>query len=144
MIPSRGALEGIAGGVRNLFTAKKELEIAALRSELAKAQERITQLEADLRRRDEMTFEFPFYFRAGNPNPLCPHCWETEKLQIHLKKPFHHVDGGAGYACSRCEALYRTDELLPGTAYPKETDRRESRVGIVENRSSLRDRLKYY
>lgn len=138
------SLKGAAEGVRRLFTAKKELEIAELHSSLAKAQERITELEADLRRRDEMAFRFPFYFKADDPNPLCPHCWETDRCQVHLKTPFHHVGGGVGYACARCEAVYRTDELLPGTSFPKETGRDESVIGIVENRSPLRDLFKYY
>jgi hypothetical protein len=134
------SLEHLAKGAQRLLTAKLELEIANLRSQLAVAQQRITGLESEVRQRDEFRFHAPFWFRSGDPIPYCAHCWEVKHIQTHLAAPFRHTYGGVGYECHSCEKVFRVDESLPGTSLVKDPEP-VSTVAVVSTRSSLREEL---
>jgi hypothetical protein len=133
------SLKDAAAGAKKLLTSRQELEIADLTDRLAKAERRNTELEEEKQRRDEMTFQFPFWFKKSDPNPYCAVCWEVEQVQLHLNAPFKHTDEGFGYACLRCEKVFRSSELLPGTKLAE--FRNESSVAFGRVRSSLREEL---
>lgn len=133
------SLESVARAAQKLLTAKLELEIAELRSQLAKEQQRNTELRGEIRRRDEMTFRPPFYFKTPNPVPLCQVCWEVDRVQLHLDAPFRHTDGGVGYPCRRCQNVFRSEELLPETRLAEYVE--ETPIAVSTGRSSLRETL---
>lgn len=123
-----------------LFTAKLELEVAELRSDLAKKERRIAELEEELTRVHEMRFQQGFYFSGSDPFPFCQHCWEASAVRMHLAPPFKHTGGGFGYSCGLCKKVFWSAVILPGTTEPSERPDESPLIAVV-SRSSFREEL---
>lgn len=123
-----------------ILTAKIELELAEVRSQLAEKDQRITKLEGEIRRKQEMEFRSGFCFSGSDQSPFCHRCWEADSVSVHLDKPFGHTLGGFGYECRRCKEVFRSETLLPGTVVLKQQQADSGVVGVGP-RSSLREEL---
>lgn len=87
-----------------------EFKVKELTSELDDAKKQIRALQEKLVQSMEVgshnssswKFVHPFYYTDGDPVPFCRHCWETEKVKMHLPPPFS-TGIGPCYKCSKCK-----------------------------------------
>lgn len=78
-------------------------------------QERITELEEEIRVRDEMKLVHGLYYRASDSKleqPFCRMCWESDERKAHtVVTIYRNVDGLWQYYCDWCKRSYG----LPGS-----------------------------
>ncbi len=100
-----------AAANRDLYEAIVKLQAEAfdLSTKNLEMSKEIHELKESLAMRAKMNFDAPFYFVEGDPIPWCAHCWESEKIAMHLKL---YDDNSA--KCSKCHTGYRSTE--PGQA----------------------------
>jgi hypothetical protein len=80
-----------------------EGEIIELTRKNRDLEDQVNELKDLLNTAKKMEFRKPFYWIEGDPTPLCPRCWESEKLAIHL------VDlntMGNPWDCKKCSSRY--------------------------------------
>lgn len=79
-----------------------EGEIIDLTREKNDLTEKNQSLLKSLQISEEMIFKAPFYYRAEDPIPHCPKCWEADSSAIHL---IHDWDGEAErhFSCPNCK-----------------------------------------
>lgn len=73
-----------------------ELEI-----ELVKAREALARQQEALALKQSVRFVSPYCFQENDPEPLCPVCWETKQLIVHLS-PLEDWNGGQRRDCPSC------------------------------------------
>ena len=133
-------------GARKLLASKERLQIAEERlskadllNELAVLRKRNAELEAEIERKEKLTYRPPFFFREDDPFPYCKHCYQVNKQAVYLDAPFEHADGGFGYPCGSCAKVYRVEKLLPDTKVVPVTASSHPEVASVPRSSSVRD-----
>jgi hypothetical protein len=73
-----------------------------LQEENQKLRMRVAELEGKTKRRDEMQFRPPYYFRIGDKIPFCPTCWENEEKAIHMRAYIGEGDSRSYCHCAVC------------------------------------------
>lgn len=73
-------------------------------------QERITELEEEIRVRDEMKLVHGLYYRASDSKleqPFCRICWESDERKAHTVVEIYQTFGGRWeYYCDWCKRSY--------------------------------------
>jgi hypothetical protein len=80
--------------VEQLETIDTERRNLELQIELAKTKEALA-------RKQSVKFVSPYCFQENDPEPLCPVCWETKQLLVHLS-PLEDWSGGKRRDCPSC------------------------------------------
>ena len=81
-------------------------KIFELTQENLATKEKIRDLESSSKIRDELKFKQPYYYKEGDQVPFCPHCWEANRLPIHLSGPNHNNDRSVYYTCNHCRQAF--------------------------------------
>ena len=56
---------------------------------------------------DGFEFRRGLYYKAGDPIPFCPHCWEASSRRIHLSGPIEMMNREIEYwECHTCDKDY--------------------------------------
>ena len=63
-----------------------EGEIIELTREKREFEDEVIRTKTLLVKTHEMIWKKPFYFVEGDETPYCAPCWETNKVQVHLKE----------------------------------------------------------
>jgi hypothetical protein len=86
-----------------------EDEVRELTRDKRRLEDRVEELERALRFKEETTFKAPFYYlREGDQTPYCAHCWEKEKIAIHVVFKFDNQES-TRWDCPACKHMYLID-----------------------------------
>ena len=83
-----------------------EGEIIELTRENRTLEERVEDLSASLKLKQEMRFEAPYYFFGNDKSPYCSKCWDADSSAVHL---FYF--GGGMYDCPACKNRFYKDDI---------------------------------
>ena len=86
---------------------KLEEEVIDLTRDKRRADEKIEQLELQLKFRGTLIFNEPFYWINGDKVPFCPTCWEGNKQAVHVIYS-HSNNNGEWWNCNVCKTQYNT------------------------------------
>ena len=89
-----------------------EEEVLDLSRAKRRAEEKVEELEATLKLKEELEFLAPFYWRKGDLTPYCPSCWEDKKRAVHVVLQFEN----SKYARVDCPAC-KSEYTLPAPAW---------------------------
>lgn len=97
--------------------AALEAEYASLAEDHAKLQashaklqasQSLSPAEAPL---DSFAYLRSLYYKASDPIPFCPHCWETGNRKVHLSGPIPMMDNSIEcWECQACDRDYRAKQ----------------------------------
>ncbi len=73
-------------------------EKSLLVEENIRLREQVRDLQAKAGARASLVRRDGMYFAEGDRDPFCPHCWETEQMQVHLAR----YQNQPGYFCRKC------------------------------------------
>jgi hypothetical protein len=65
--------------------------------------------------------QFGYFFVEGDPDPLCPHCFEKDDKQIHLPA-LHEWNGGLRRLCRSCHNEFWERPASEGAAFATYSD----------------------
>jgi hypothetical protein len=89
-----------------------ENEVRELTREKRHLEDKVEELERNLKLRAAMTFTAPFYYRQGDVTPFCPACYEgKEERAVHLTQ---HADG---WRCTVCKNVFHGNPEDDGPAF---------------------------
>lgn len=93
-------------GNLDLYTRILELriEMNEVNEEKLNLRLKVNDLEEKIRRKEEMAFKEPFWYRAGDNTPHCPACFEKENRAIHLLALDNSTQGR--FHCPVCKFVY--------------------------------------
>jgi hypothetical protein len=83
-----------------------EMEIMELTRDKARSDGRIEELERMLHFKENLTFDAPFYWRAGDKAPYCPGCWDERHKAVRVVVRVEN-DNGVWFDCPVCKHEYR-------------------------------------
>ena len=81
--------------------------VITLREKLQTANEQIGLLEEQAKFTAKISFKDNVCWIEGDPQPICPVCWEHSKKVVHLHGPYHS-DGDVSYGCRVEEKTFYT------------------------------------
>ena len=87
-------------------------EIIELSDKNRDLQEQVRELEDKLQTQASLTFDPPYYRKAGDPVPFCQTCWERDRKAIHLQGPTpdqYHL-----YSCQVCNGEFGPTGITMG------------------------------
>jgi len=84
-------------------------QIVTMSDENSKLKQENRQLQELLDQKASMVFEFPCYYTEDDRTPFCAHCWDTEKIAVHLQGPFTRSIAGPLMECPKCKTLVYVD-----------------------------------
>lgn len=87
-------------------------QVVALSTENQALRDANKKLEQMIQTKAKMTYEHPHYFAEGDLVPICAHCWDSEKIVIHLSGPMmFKVDispwPAKGMQCTHCKSKFQ-------------------------------------
>jgi len=83
-----------------------EGEIIELTHEKRDVEEEIIALKTVINKTQEMNWKKPFYYTEGDDTPFCAPCWETKKIQVHLKFAGTLMDA---WKCPNCNVGFNEE-----------------------------------
>jgi len=87
--------------------ADVKADVADLKLEMISKDEKITELEKQLKQTRSVTFDGFVYWLENDPIPICPHCYEVDKIIIHMR--YVHLSmhsQSLGWSCNKCRSTY--------------------------------------
>lgn len=106
MIPKYGDIVDL---IKKGSTVEAQEKIMELREAAIELQEenldlkqKTKELDELLNKKNDMTFDSPFYYTEGDNIPYCPRCWEVDHKTVHFPAPFNSR-AGPKYTCLECQ-----------------------------------------
>ena len=89
----------------NLKIAELEMANYDLKKQLAQTEEVLRAKDAQLNLKNNLVWKYPVFRVEGESqdDAYCPHCWESDQKQIHLRK-WNQRD----WYCQTCERVFET------------------------------------
>jgi hypothetical protein len=78
-----------------------------LREQLQEANDRFRALEEQVRLKAKVAFKNNVCWIEGDPQPICPVCWEHAAKVVHLNGPYHS-DNDESYTCKVDDKTFYT------------------------------------
>ncbi len=94
--------------------ADVKADVADLKLEMISKDEKITELEKQLKQTKSITFDGFVYWLDNDPIPICPHCYEVDKIITHMRYGNLSINNeNMGWSCKNCKGMYadRTRDL---------------------------------
>lgn len=105
----KGSLSDVALKTKVLELKEKVLNqresLNTLREIYNKLGEKISDLEDKLKMKETIEFKDPFFYKPGDPNPLCPRCYQDKVNLVYLIKK-SWGDYWGGFQCPVCKEKY--------------------------------------
>lgn len=92
------------------------LELKATVYELAE-ENRSLREELDQKAKIARNREFGYYFAEGDPDPLCPKCYESNGKLVHLPAP-REWNGGIRRICIECRETFWEKQMVSKPTSP--------------------------
>jgi len=89
--------------------------ILALQEENISLKQKLKDLEEKLNTSVKLVFKDSLYYTENDSIPFCPHCWERDKLAIHLKGP-DAVEGYKVWDCPKCKENFPIGKKPPSVS----------------------------
>jgi len=105
-VSQSGEAREMVAELRN-HVADAKIVIADLKNALVERDEKILELEAKLKARQNLLRDGCLYFEKGKKgsiagDPFCPRCFEVDEVRVHLI-----VQEGEGLVCPHCDRRFR-------------------------------------
>ena len=108
LIENTKEIAGLIKKLGDIDLYRKIIELEAEIIDLSRDKHELAREVESLREkqkvRAEMRFTDPFYYRASDPIPFCPRCWESDEKLIHMRSS-EGVDGRHYVSCRVCNTV---------------------------------------
>jgi hypothetical protein len=88
-------------GVKKAIKLVEQLEKVDVERRNLELEIELAKTKEALALKQSMRFVSPYCFQENDPDPLCPVCWETKQLVVHLS-PLEDWNGGQRRDCPSC------------------------------------------
>src|ERR1044071_10151367 len=85
-----------------------EEEIIELARRALKLEQENDQLRSNLKKRDNLSFESPFFIESGTKQKCCPQCWQRDQRVVFVVGG-GHAEREQLFDCPTCHRTYRWD-----------------------------------